>query len=63
LENFNQPPPLNAHARQADEVRATEPIKVNVLDVFIDQGDFMVVRNQGGEQSKAGDGQVGSLAE
>jgi hypothetical protein len=47
---------LNAHTRQADEVRATEPIKVDILDILIDQRHLMVFRNQGGEQCKAGDG-------
>jgi hypothetical protein len=45
------------------EVRATETLKVDILDILIDQCHLMMIGNKSRQQSKAGNGQVGPLPE
>ena len=61
LENFDQPPPLDAHAGQANEVGAAQPLEIDVFDVFIDQRHLMMVGYKSSQQGEAGDRQVGAF--
>jgi hypothetical protein len=49
--------------RAPDHVSAAQPVKVNVLDILVDQCHLVVLWNKRREQSKAGDWQVGPFAE
>ena len=49
FENFDQPAPLNAHPRQADEVCTAETLEINIFDVLIDQSHLVAVGDQSGK--------------
>ena len=63
IENFQQPRALDAHPRVADKIGATKAIEIDLLDIFVNQRDLVMVGNESGEQREAGHRQIGALAE
>jgi hypothetical protein len=61
--NLAHPPPLDAHAGQANDVCQAEAREIDLLDVFIDQRHVMLVRHQRGQQGQAGHREVRALSQ
>ena len=52
-QNLVHPPPLHAHAGQADDVGPGEAVEVDRLDIFVDERDGMLGRRQGRQQRQS----------
>ena len=61
-QDLSHPQPLHAHAREADDIRLSQPIKIERLDVLVDESYLMFPRSQCGQQGQGCHRQVGPLS-